>query len=626
MANQKFNLLNLFSKKKNLSLLLLLLGGGATVVTGTILLTSPNNPSSSQSSETTSSQNGSSTVFSGNEVPDWNLSNPRLSTDGINVGLSYDFNYFSRYQGSLYYQVGRNLFDDAVVTNYNLTETGFSIFNLRTGEVVFQYTFEVSDTYRNLINQNYETMQNYVDDIRMAFDGDKNIYILTTVKLGQEETQFDYELGGSYQPMINYVNSNLGGNLNQTYMFLLNFNLDTPQSYQIIQGIQANYNNFTANDLLFDNDSLFISAQYQLAAINNPSLLTNQNYFQFIDVPTSTPTFINYPNQFSQNLNYLVQLDVSNLNDIVTVSNHAVTFDTGDGIWFNGFRDGFEVRYFNDANELYLAVNSWSYINNSLTIAAAFERLEDNFLPADQRQDLYATAETIATQFASDLYEEVNATVQTNVNFNVSGFYNFTTKTMNNPLVNVYIYYNQQVDQTQRREINLQYNQQYLFTPSGRVFIIENTNQSSFLRDNNFNWGGWNWLNPDNRLYTKNSLIEINLSTNTKTLIVTNDDNGTFITGIYEKSDGFYLSGSYYETDTNDIEVSDAFLRAIDENFATVEEVVLAGSKDDIGNLITLNASGQPVWIVSSNSTDGDFAAFASSNPTNLFVTYAVTF
>jgi hypothetical protein len=130
----------------------------------------------------------------------------------------------------------------------------------------------------------------------------------------------------------------------------------------------------------------------------------------------------------------------------------------------------------------------------------------------------------------------------------------------------------------------------------------------------------------DHLISSYNALYEVNLSTNVKTLIEENNNNGKSIGGIFEKEDGYFITGSYYPTDTNDVESVDAFLMEVDLAFETVQELVLSGSGDDQGGTIALNSSGQPVWMVSSNSTDGDFAAFAASNPTNRFNNYSVSF
>ncbi len=54
--------------------------------------------------------------------------------------------------------------------------------------------------------------------------------------------------------------------------------------------------------------------------------------------------------------------------------------------------------------------------------------------------------------------------------------------------------------------------------------------------------------------------------------------------------------------------------------------LLLLGSGDDNGSQITLNSQGRPVWLVSSNSTDGDFAEAGASNTDGRYKVYSVTF
>jgi hypothetical protein len=117
------------------------------------------------------------------------------------------------------------------------------------------------------------------------------------------------------------------------------------------------------------------------------------------------------------------------------------------------------------------------------------------------------------------------------------------------------------------------------------------------------------------------------LDTNEVTLIEENDDNGKYVAGVYQKNGGYYLTGTYYESEaTPDVQSTDAFLIEVDEEFNVVNELVLAGSGDDNGSQITLNSQGRPVWLVSSSSTDGDFAEAGASNTDGRYKVYSVTF
>jgi hypothetical protein len=210
------------------------------------------------------------------------------------------------------------------------------------------------------------------------------------------------------------------------------------------------------------------------------------------------------------------------------------------------------------------------------------------------------------------------------VNVSISGFFNFTTGKLQNPLVSVNTWYRDNQNVAGATWIQGNRYQNYLRLDNEEVYIVENNDIFSYLLSDNFFNGST--LNEDHLISSYNALYQVNLSTNVKTLIEENDNNGKSIGGIFEKEDGYFITGSYYPTDTNDVESVDAFLMEVDLAFETVQELVLSGSGDDQGGTIALNSSGQPVWMVSSNSTDGDFAAFAASNPTNRFNNYSVSF
>lgn len=117
------------------------------------------------------------------------------------------------------------------------------------------------------------------------------------------------------------------------------------------------------------------------------------------------------------------------------------------------------------------------------------------------------------------------------------------------------------------------------------------------------------------KLLQNNSCIKNNLINIYKVLLA-NPGNG-----------GYYVSGTYYESEsTPDVQSTDAFLLEVDEDFNTINELILAGSGDDNGSQITLNSQGRPVWLVQSNSTDGDFEEAGASNTDGRFKIYSVTF
>jgi hypothetical protein len=630
--NNKKGLIWFLQQKKNLPLILSLFGGFATVVTGTILLASggggSTNGSSQGGSQTSQPSNGGG--FSGNELPDWDLSNPTISAEGSAIGVSYDQQHFRRNQESLLYQGGRNFLEDAPVENWVLAENSFSIFNMRTSEVIFQYTFTYGQTYKDFLFENYEDMGGYYFQLRFAYDGASTIYALVSLRLGfQNEfnSTSNYVLDGSFTPMVTYVNNNLGGNLNLDYQFLLTFDINNPTSYTIVAGRDASYNHngFFAEEVLFENNTLYMSTIFGKSVIDNPTLLPNRSYFSFITRPTSYPTFVTPAN--NERFSYLVELNVSNINAITTTRITPITFDTAGSIWFYGYMQGFDTKYFDTEGGMYLSAVTYAYLTPTSTLETFISTLEDNFLEAADREALYQEATDKLNEILDGMREIVTTPLSLDINFHISGFFNFTTGKLQNPLVNVNAWYNQRDFQNLDNDTWIQghRSQSYISMDNGEVYIIESNYFYTYTR-NQTTFGGFSNLNEDNLISSYNALYRVNLSTNVKTLIEENDNNGKTISGIFEKEGGYFITGSYYKTDSNDVESVDAYLMEVDLAFEKVQEIVLSGSGDDQGVTIALNSSGRPVWIVSSNSTDGDFAAFATSNPDNRFTTYSVSF
>lgn len=626
--NNKKGLIWFLQQKKNLPLILSLFAGFATVVTGTILLASggggQTNGSSQSGSQTSQPSNGSG--FSGNELPDWDLSNPTLSAEGSSVGVSYDQLNFRRYQDSLLYQSGRNYMDGAPAQNYTLTEKGFSIFNMRTSDVIFEYTFEYGETHTEFLFENHEELDDEYLELSFAYDGASTIYVLLSLRLGWEDednASNNYVLDGSFTPLVTYVNNNFAGDISHDYQFFLTFNINNPTTYTIVAARDISFSNdFYAEDIFFENNTLYMSTSFRKSVIDNPSSLASRNYFSFITRPTTYPTFATP--EFNQRFTYLVELNVSNINSITTTRITPITFDANGSLWFYGYLQGFDTKYFDTDGEMFLSIGANAYLTPTFSVETFISTLEDNFLEDDARDDLYQEATDKINEILDAMAEIITTPLSVSVNVNISGFFNFTTGKLQNPLVSVNTWYRDNENVAGATWFQGSRYQNYLRLDNEEVYIVENNNIFSYLLTDNFFNGSA--LNEDHLISNYNALYQVNLSTNVKTLIEENDNNGKSIGGIFEKEDGYFITGSYYPTDSNNVESVDAFLMEVDLAFETVQELVLSGSGDDQGGTIALNSSGQPVWMVSSNSTDGDFADFASSNPTNRFNNYSVSF
>jgi hypothetical protein len=129
-------------------------------------------------------------------------------------------------------------------------------------------------------------------------------------------------------------------------------------------------------------------------------------------------------------------------------------------------------------------------------------------------------------------------------------------------------------------------------------------------------------------IYSTSKVYRLNLETQQKTLLLDFDNNGVILTAIYRHTGGFYITGNYNNSSefTTGLGKSEAFLRSYNASFTKIGEVVLSGSEHDVSQGIILDNDNQPVWIVSSNSTDGDFATVGANNTTGSFRQYFVRF
>ena len=632
MANQQKEsmvnkLIKFVTDKKKLPLLLLLLGGGATVVTGSILLA--NRGTGGSGGNTTSQPGGSVIPFSGDDVPEWDFDNATLDGEATNVGVGYDYNNFNRFQNEYYYQAGRNLIEGAPEnSNVNIeryTELYFSIYNMRTTEVEFLYHFEVSQARKNYMLSATEFDNSYMWT-RLAYDQQDTILALLTFDL---PTGDEVALGGDYAPIETYINTRFSGLDDEEtwheFTVLLQFDINDNTQYTILDAYDQRDASIYVQDILFEDDKLFLSTQVNKLTIddrlNNPG-----SKFAFLDIPTTYPTFVNYQqNSFNPQFSYLVEVDITNYQALDVIRTTSITFDGTSNIWFYGFRLGFETKFINENGELALGLNGYVWSQNEASIATYFTDLENNFLTNEEKTRLYPLIEEKTTEFYNRT-SEYTSNLSMNLNYSVSGFYNFDTGKMSKNNYSVNSWQSVTIEDV-RYQFQNNYNSSVVAMSDGETaFMIETENSTLYPEVQNY-YGGWAGLSPDYRIYTYNALSSVNVDTNEVTLIEENDDNGKYISGIYQKTGGYYLTGTYYESDaTPDVERTDAFLIEVDEDFNVVNELVLNGSGDDNGSQITLNSRGRPVWLVSSNSTDGDFAEAGASNTEGRFKVYSVSF
>jgi len=601
--------------KKKLPLLLLLLGGTATVVTTAAVILS--NPGSGSQSSNPGSGGQVSGPISGNEVPNWDLDNATLTADGNGIGASFDFMWMGRYQNDFYLQAGRNYFEGATSQNQEHTENALALYNFRTGEIVFEYTFEIGDAHRTAIlgGEYYESWT----DFRIAFDNESTLY--TTVY-----TNFPTTLAGSYSPLKNHVTEKFGAVTNNDYFqFIIAFDINDATTYTILDSRRSNNSDLNIGDILYENDRLYISTQFRKGYLENTVNQNEENIFDFMTLPTEIPQLTAASNNQTSMLTYLMEVNVEGTTlSVLDITPFASNFNSN--LWFQGYRQGYETRYFTEEGQMVLTVNFWNNNVNNLNnsnagMTAFFDELDTTFIP--ENSTILEEAETNALAAYEAVLDTPNSELFTSISFNLNltGFFNFETGLFEHAVSGYNVYgYNYNNGQEQRAEA---YNWPLLFlTDSGDSFVIDNKILSSW--QGQMTSQGISQLNPARLLDAVSTLSRYNLETGEKTVVIEHDNNGTFLSGVYEKSNGYYLLGSYYKTDTNEIDSVDAFLAATNDAFVTQQELILSGSGDDMGQAIMLNASGRPVWIVVSNSTDGDFAGLGGVE--NRFSTYSVSF
>ena len=584
--------------RKKLPLLLLLLGGCSTVVTTAVVLSNPGNTSSSTQGGNSSSQGGgNNSVISGNEVPTLDLNNPTLSANSRGVGRTYDSKNFERYQNDYFYQAGRMFFEGAPEQSLMYSEIGFSVHNIRTGQTLFDFMFDLGQPHRDAIIAG--TAQNPWFFIAVAYDQESTIYV-------NMESYLPSTIGGNYTALRNHAVSKYGSFPDTTnFQFLLAFDISDDESYTILDSRRSVSNDFQLNDILFENDRLYASTQFRMGFLLNDPFSDEVNLFDFIERPTQFPTFTQAveSNAF-QMLSFITEISIEGTT-LEVLDSTPVSSNYSTNIWFRGYTQGFETRYFTEEGHMVISANFHTHsANNNANLETLFASAETTFLEDDSAA--FEEANEKATAALEKVRDTPNGDILNNFSFNVSflGFFNFETETFEHTFTGYGVYASNHGGGTSKYA-NAFSNPQIYTTDSGDMFIIENQLLVAWELDNQGN--DWAEYNPDYMQDAISTLSRYDLETGEKTIILQHENDGTMIEAVYARRDGFYVTGSYYKTLSNDVESVDAFLRATTHSFGIQQELILSGSKDDVGLGIVLNASGQPVWIVMSNSDDGDF-------------------
>jgi len=189
---------------------------------------------------------------------------------------------------------------------------------------------------------------------------------------------------------------------------------------------------------------------------------------------------------------------------------------------------------------------------------------------------------------------------------------------LDDPIVAMYVsYFDFSVGTTY---LNYELFQQKLYQPNGSASFVSTYRTRTFLES------------PT--LLTQKDYIRGSVESSTVELALQNDDTGVLtpiltnldeairLTEIMVYENGYYAQGLI----RNDNEDIDAILIAFDTNFNETQRIQIGGSDLDRGLYFATSPQGDPVWVINSFSTDGDFQPVAIDLPTGSSQNYWVSF
>lgn len=613
-----------FKQKKNLPLLLSLLGGSATVITGTLLLSSPANPSTSNgdSSPITSSSQvtsvpGSEAPFSGNEVPDWNLDNPTINPNNAGFGVAYDQLQFNRYQDQYLYQSGKNFYEGAPSQDNKFLEPAFTIYNVRQSELVYSFQFDSGENYKNYIETSSASYYDF-SDIRIAYDLGDTIYTFNRVYL-QLYANPESQRGGNYQPMIDLLLEEDVDFVGREVYFLLKFDVNDASTYTIIDFSSSDFRNFYISDILIVDDIFYVGVNINTFTFVFPEDFANLQTYSFIPFPENPTLSLR---DASTNYGFIYQFDYSNPLDLQFINVTTVSTNYNSSIFFLGYRVGFETRYTNENGELYIRISATFTVDSDNTVESYMSTFEETFIPINEKVSIYDAITLSIIENVANIQDRFDTSPNVVTIFNFQGFYNFDSNHLSFISLTSYASAYEDIENVRFYTTSQTY-ETLTFTVSGDIFKIINKIVLNYPSMSP-NYIGFN---PNYLVYAFNELCQINPETKAETILATHDNDGVTIVNIFERQGGYYLIGNYYENEAQpNVQSVDAYIQKLDVNFNLVDELIIAGSGDEVARAIVLDNNGQPVFIITSNSIDGPFAPFADDNENQSNVTYIVSF
>ena len=607
----------IFKDKKKLALLLLLLVGTVVVTTSVFALGQPNDNSlsssgptgSSSQPSTSSSASTSYALFSGSEIPEWDLTSPEISADSSAFNVELDATWYARFQEDYYYAIGGTMIDElpeAKKNNSSYMMQSGRILNLKTNELLFSYNFNPGQDYINFL-ETTDQFPNFQNNRSIAYDGGDNVYMMLTIQLQTIQNNPDSRIGGDYQPIIDLITTTYqaeydeGEELYSKFFYtLLRFSLSSPETFTILAVTHS-----LISDILIENDTFYLAISVVISGFNSQT-----KPLPFLDI-------IPVPAEFENiQLAFLYEL-VIETNGLLTFSSGRFIGNVGQGsvVAFVGYRDGFYTRYVNDLGFLNLLIQTPRYLTSNFSaFNTLFSTFDANYLSPESVADF----KPMMTQYAEERYDMLESMIGQST-FNTSlfntfiGFFDPVSGTLIHPTLSVtaIAFFNNSF-------YNAYYSTSRLSFPGDYNFIL--VSKGSSIQSSTPAYP----IEYSYRIYREDKLTGVMESEP----VLEFDQDGYIHAGFYKKEGGYFLSGTLYDyEDFNPtVQKSAAVLRELDEDFNVVNELILDGSEDDTGGAIALNNVGQPVWFVTSNSIDGPFAAFAASNPSQARRTYTVSF
>ena len=596
---QKLN--SLIRQNRKIALTLLLLTSAVLVACDRNTTTSSGGTNSSGNN---SSLTSSSEEFNGSEVPNWNLENPVISTASTGLDLGLDQQYFGRYEGDYILYTGSKNFEGS--TNPGIGYRAYVIVNQKTGTEFFRWELDPGTDYITWALANNVSHGWGMD--RYTFEGNTLYGTLWVTPQGAWNNANSL-VKEDYAPFVDYVNSNFStkypdqnSRLQRQYRFIFKADMTTKEI--TLLGASDSWE-YEINDLFADQGTLFVTLQVTKGS------QTPNPFASLLPLPTEVPTLT--PNASRYSLIY--QLDITDLSLNAT----SVLSSTSDTYPFlNNFRRGFDVKNYDNDGNLYINLNMNFTAANRTEIATKINNFNTSTLNSTQLAALKTEQIPIIENYFDLIAEEMTFS---NFSFTIglSGGFDLETNQFVYFFSNSNNYLNDNV-------ANISYEgsrwQQY-FEYEDESYLIEN--DRLMVHDNTLPY--YNWFAMPST-YNVSRLYRINLETQVKTLLLDYENEGVYLTGIYRYTGGFYVTGVYNDSDefTTGLGKAEAFLRAYNTTFTKTGEVVLSGSEDDTTQGIILDDTNKPVWLVTSNSNDGDFATVASDNTEKTNRQYYVRF